>query len=65
MGLRPVKDYLHRPKEELYDLLADRAEVKNLARDPGQAKVVEELRGKVAAWRKQTNDPWLIKDLHE
>lgn len=65
MGLRPVKDFLNRPKEELYDLLADRAEVKNLARDPAQSKVMEELRGKVAAWRKQTNDPWLIKDLHE
>jgi N-sulfoglucosamine sulfohydrolase len=65
MGRRPVKDFLHRPKEELYELTADTAEVKNLAADPASAEMLEELRGKLAAWRKKTNDPWLIKNLHE
>lgn len=65
MGQRPVKNFLNRPKEELYDLTADSAEVKNLAGDSASAKVLEELREKLAKWRKQTNDPWLIKDKHE
>jgi N-sulfoglucosamine sulfohydrolase len=65
MGKRPVKDFLKRPKDELYDLAADPAEVKNLAASPEHAKTLEELRSKLAAWRKATNDPWLIKDLHE
>ena len=65
MGKRPVKDFLKRPREELYDVTADPAEVKNLAADPAHSKVLDELRAKVAAWRKQTNDPWLIKDMHE
>jgi len=65
MGRRSVAAFLHRPKEELYDLTRDPAEVKNLAADPGSSKVLEELRGKLAAWRKQTADPWLVKDRHE
>jgi N-sulfoglucosamine sulfohydrolase len=65
MGSRSVKAFLHRPKEELYDLTADPTELKNLAGDPSRAKVLEELRGKLAAWREQTDHPWLIKNRHE
>jgi N-sulfoglucosamine sulfohydrolase len=65
MGQREVKAFLQRPKEELYDLTTDPNELKNLAADPAAQKVLDELRGKLAAWRKTTNDPWLIKDRHE
>lgn len=65
MGSRSVKAFLHRPKEELYDLSADPNELKNLAGDSSQARVLEELRGKLAAWRERTDDPWLIKNRHE
>ena len=65
MGERSVKAFLHRPKEELYDLTADPHELKNLAADPAHAAVLDDLRAKLAAWRKQTADPWLIKDRHE
>ncbi|HJZ54075.1 MAG TPA: sulfatase [Gemmataceae bacterium] len=65
MGQKSVDAFLHRPKEELYDLTADPNELKNLAADPAQAKLLDEMRTKLAAWRKQTNDPWLIKDQHE
>ena len=60
-----VADFLHRPKEELYDLTSDPNELHNLAADPAHKATLEELRGKLAAWRKQTADPWLIKDRHE
>jgi N-sulfoglucosamine sulfohydrolase len=65
MGSRSVKAFLHRPKEELYDLAADPNELKNLAGDSSHAKLLEELRGKLAAWRERTDDPWLIKNRHE
>jgi N-sulfoglucosamine sulfohydrolase len=65
MGSREVKAYLHRPKEELYDLAADPNELKNLAGDPAHAEALDGLRAKLAAWRERTNDPWLIKDKHE
>ena len=62
---RSVKQFLHRPKLELYDLTADPHELKNLADDPGQADRVKELRGKLKAWQTATKDPWLIKETHE
>jgi N-sulfoglucosamine sulfohydrolase len=65
MGQRPVKDFLHRAKEELFDLTVDPAEVTNLAADPACAKVRDDLRARLASWRKQMADPWLIKDMHE
>lgn len=65
MGKREVAAYVKRPKEELYDLTADPNELKNLAADAGSAKVLEEMRGKLAEWRNKTADPWLIKDKHE
>jgi N-sulfoglucosamine sulfohydrolase len=65
MGQRTVDQFLKRPREELYDLTADPNELKNIAGDPRAAKVLDDLRTKLAAWRKSTADPWLIKDKHE
>jgi N-sulfoglucosamine sulfohydrolase len=65
MGSRSVKAFLHRPREELYVLSADPNELKNVAGDSTHAKVLEEPRGKLAAWREKTDDPWLIKNRHE
>jgi N-sulfoglucosamine sulfohydrolase len=64
-GSRTVEAYVHRPREELYDLDADPREVVNLAGHPEQSKILAELRDKVAAWQKKTGDPWLIKYEHE
>jgi N-sulfoglucosamine sulfohydrolase len=65
MGSRTVQSFLHRPKEELYDLAADPNELKNLAADPAHAKALEDLRARLADWRERTNDPWLVKEKHE
>jgi N-sulfoglucosamine sulfohydrolase len=71
MGQREVKTFLHRPKEELYDLAADPNELKNLLADPDWLKVKEQKRihesmtAFLALWREKTNDPWLVKDKHE
>jgi N-sulfoglucosamine sulfohydrolase len=64
-GSRTVEAYVHRPREELYDLEADPQEIVNLAARPEHAKVLAELREKLVAWQKKTGDPWLIKYEHE
>ena len=65
MGAKSVQAFLKRPKVELYDLRADPNELKNLAESTELAKLQSELREKLRDWQKKTNDPWLIKDLHE
>ena len=60
MGERSVESYLHRPKEELYDLTSDPNELKNLASDPSHAKTLGDLRERLRAWQTETNDPWTI-----
>jgi N-sulfoglucosamine sulfohydrolase len=54
---REVMNRYHvRPEEELYDIKADPSETRNLANDPALAKVREELRSRLAEWRKQQHD---------
>jgi N-sulfoglucosamine sulfohydrolase len=65
LGQRSVEQYLHRPREELYDLNKDSNELNNVATDPAYKKVLEELRKRLKMWQQRTNDPWLVKDQHE
>jgi N-sulfoglucosamine sulfohydrolase len=71
MGQREVKAYLHRPKEEFFDLATDPNELNNLMldkkwlADPANQALVATHKGWLAEWRKKTADPWLIKDEHE
>lgn len=60
-GKRTVKAYIHRPQFELYDLVNDPDEVKNLAGDSANGKLLEELKTKIKAFQKRTNDPWVLK----
>ena len=45
-----------RPAEELYDVIADPHEVDNLAADPRHAATLADLRGRLDAWQRDTND---------
>ena len=65
LGVRPLDAYLHRPREELYDLDKDPDELKNVATDARYADVLADLRGRLKAWQEKTKDPWVIKYLHE
>jgi N-sulfoglucosamine sulfohydrolase len=60
-GLRTVEGYLHRPRYELYDLTTDPNELHNLADDPRHRQTVDDLQTRLAAWQKQTQDPWILK----
>ncbi len=46
-------------EEELFDLMFDPAEASNLTRDPAHGGVLAEMRGRMDAWMKITNDPLL------
>lgn len=62
LGRRTVKQYLHRPSEELYDLESDPHEISNLAGVASMKPVLERLRRETHEFRKRTKDPWLIND---
>ena len=47
------------PEEQLYDLVLDPQEGRNLADDPARAEVVAELRERLEAWMRETEDPLL------
>jgi len=67
LGVRSFQDTIQRPEWELFDVTADPNEAKNLLTNPTSAvtKEFESLKARLTAWRKATNDPWLIKDKHE
>ena len=60
-GKRTVAAYIQRPKFELYDLVVDPDESKNLADDPQHAGVLKELQTKIRDFQKRTKDPWISK----
>ncbi|KAI1323968.1 alkaline-phosphatase-like protein [Xylariaceae sp. FL0255] len=62
IGHRQVVDYFYRPPEELYDIVADPYEVRNLALDPTYAETLKEMRDRLEEWQQKTIDPWLYRD---
>lgn len=60
-GPRTVRDYIHRPEFELFDLQNDPYERVNLAPDPKHAGLLKELQDKLKAFQKRTADPWVVK----
>lgn len=53
---KTVDRYLHRDKEELYDLKNDPYEMKNLIDDPKHLKLVKSLKKQLVQWCKQQDD---------
>jgi len=65
MGVRSVESYIHRPKEELYDLEKDPNEINNVANDPEYANTLADLRKGLRKFQEETNDPWIVKYKYE
>ena len=58
--VREAYHRMHRPPRfELYDLQTDPYEFRNLANSDRHATVLEDLKDRLANWRKQTGDPLL------
>ena len=51
-----VNGYLHRPREELYDLTIDPHELNNIADDPKNRELLESLRKQLADWRREQGE---------
>lgn len=64
-GPRPVAEYLHRPRFELYDLAADPDEARNLAADPDHARLLDDLKARLLDFQRRTGDPWASKWVYE
>ena len=47
------------PREQLFDVIFDPNETRNLAADPLYAKALAEMRGRLERWMKRTDDPLL------
>jgi N-sulfoglucosamine sulfohydrolase len=47
------------PEEQLYDLILDPAEGANVAADPARGEVLAEMRTRLDAWMRETEDPLL------
>jgi N-sulfoglucosamine sulfohydrolase len=47
------------PREQLYDLVLDPAEGNDVAADPARDEVLAEMRGRLDAWMRETEDPLL------
>ncbi len=60
-GKRTVRDYVHRPRFELYDMKNDPDESVNLASNPEYAPVLEKYQQKLRAFQEKMKDPWIMK----
>jgi N-sulfoglucosamine sulfohydrolase len=60
-GVKTVKQYIHRPQFELYDMRSDPQERTNLADSPGHANVLKAYQERLKSFQKSMDDPWLIK----
>jgi len=59
-GRRAVKDLIQRAEYELYDLITDPDEIKNLALSPEYEGVLIDLKARLRGFQVKTNDPWII-----
>lgn len=57
-GFRTVREYLHRPRYELFDIQKDPDERQNLADLPEYRDVLKTYIQKLEAFQNQTADPW-------
>ena len=64
-GKKTVREYIHRPQFELFDISADPNEAVNLATDEKYAPVLEEYKAKMKKFQSTTQDPWILKWKYE
>lgn len=60
-GSRIIQTFLQRPEFELYDMVSDPWERRNLAEDPSYAEVLEDYKARLRDFQTRTHDPWFLK----
>ena len=60
-GKKTVKEYIYRPRFELYHIAKDPEETVNLADDPNQATVLLRYKEKLKSMQRKFADPWITK----
>lgn len=60
-GQKSVKEYIHRPKFELYHIAGDPYESTNLANDPDHKNTLLKYQKKLREFQNKMNDPWIMK----
>ena len=55
---KTLDEYYYREEWEMFDVIADPKELKNLAKDPEYRDVFNTLRQELLGWQYYTNDPW-------
>ncbi|XP_067142973.1 N-sulphoglucosamine sulphohydrolase [Centruroides vittatus] len=56
---KELKHYYYRPEWELYDIINDSKETKNLIDQSKYTNVTKVLKKSLIKWQNETNDPWL------
>jgi len=64
-GQKTVDQYVHRPAFELYDIMNDPHETKNLADDPKFASVLSDYKNRLRRHQEEMEDPWIMKWSYE
>jgi N-sulfoglucosamine sulfohydrolase len=64
-GMRKTRDYIHRPRFELYDIENDPYEINNLATDEKYKGQLSVFIDKMKHFQEETSDPWLHKWIYE
>lgn len=65
LGKRKLKDFLKRPRFELYDMENDPDEVNNLAYKPEFKEVLNKYKQKLYQFQERTEDPWALYQNYE
>jgi N-sulfoglucosamine sulfohydrolase len=58
---RSIEAFLHRPEFELYNLVDDPLETRNLATDSKYSEKLAQLEEKLRQFQENTGDPWIVK----
>jgi N-sulfoglucosamine sulfohydrolase len=59
-GSRRVDEYMFRPEFELYNIVEDPHELKNLAFEQSHELVLEAMKNKIKNFQRNTQDPWIL-----
>jgi N-sulfoglucosamine sulfohydrolase len=59
LGKRSLNAYLHRPAEELYDVVNDPDQLINVAGSADFSDTLKQMRESLRQWRAASKDPWL------